>query len=263
MARWREASPRLRVVVGSAAIGVLGLGLQLPIFDRSVVPMDEGHLAATASRLLAGELLYRDVHTGIFPGVYYATALLFSLFGSDLVVTRWAQLCVNVAVAVCLWRVAVRVTRPLWAALPPLLYLALVVLAFPVLTMLNYSSQCLLLALFALLSLLRYLEGGRLADGLAVGVLVAATALTKQNVGGLVLLAILGGLVWARRGSALERKSLRTVLRPVLIAGAAVSLVAVAFFALNGTLSDLVQGTLLGVGSSQLRFFTPHRHCTY
>ena len=33
-------------------------------------------------------------------------------------------------------------------------------------------------------------------------------------------------------------------------------LVAVAFFALSGTLSDLVQGTLRGVGSSQLRFFS-------
>jgi hypothetical protein len=41
-----------------------------------------------------GKLLYRDLHTGIFPGIYHFTTLLFNLFGNDLIVTRWAEVIV-------------------------------------------------------------------------------------------------------------------------------------------------------------------------
>ena len=70
--------------------------------------MDEGHLVATAQRLLDGDLLYRDIQTGIFPGVYYLAALLFEMFGMDVLVTRWAQVVVNTVIAVSLWFVALK-----------------------------------------------------------------------------------------------------------------------------------------------------------
>ncbi|MFP8872741.1 MAG: hypothetical protein VCB43_15710, partial [Myxococcota bacterium] len=56
-------------VVGLAIFAVAVLS-QLATFDRSIVPMDEGHLAALAMGLQDGKLLYRDLHTGIFPGIY-------------------------------------------------------------------------------------------------------------------------------------------------------------------------------------------------
>ena len=90
---------------GAIAVGVAALAAvaQLPSFDRSAVPMDEGQLLAIAGRLLDGEVLYRDIYTGIFPGVYYSTAVLLWIFGEDAVVTRWTQLVLNAAVAGCLW----------------------------------------------------------------------------------------------------------------------------------------------------------------
>jgi hypothetical protein len=245
----------LRLGLPAAGIALLALALQLPIHDRSAVPMDEGHLATAASRILDGDLLYRDIHTGIFPGVYHLTALLFSLFGRDLLVTRWAQLCVNAAIAVCLWLVASRGVRPLWALMPPALYLFLVVVSFPVLTMFNYSALCLVFALFALLFLLRCLERARAADGIALGLLVAATAVTKQNLGALVFIALLIGVLWGWRTSALGSRSWIAGLAPIAAAIGAVALAALGYFAVTGTLGDLLDSTLLSLGGSQLRFF--------
>ena len=174
----------------TAAIATLAVLLQRRIFDRTAVAMDEGQLAAVARRILDGEVLYRDIHTGIGPGVYHVTAALFALFGRDLLVTRWAAVGVNAAIAVCLWLLATRVVRFRWAALPPLAFLLLTVVGFPVFTMLNYSSFALATALVSLLLLLRYLEFGRTAEGVALGVLLAVTALTKQNYGVLVIVAV-------------------------------------------------------------------------
>ena len=53
-----------------------------PLIARMVVPMDEGHLTAAVSWMHAGKHLYRDIHTGIFPGVYLLT---YGLFGNTAV----------------------------------------------------------------------------------------------------------------------------------------------------------------------------------
>src|SRR5262245_61660622 len=160
----------------SALVLAAAVAFQLPIHDRSVVPIDEGQLAAIAARLGRGEVLYRDVYTGIFPGVYHAAAWLLGLFGDDLLVLRRAQVGVNALCALALWRIARRVAAPAWSWLPPLLYLELVVLDFPGLSMLNYSSLALLLALAALLALLRFLDRGRRRELVAAGVALGACA---------------------------------------------------------------------------------------
>ncbi|MFQ5418063.1 MAG: ArnT family glycosyltransferase [Myxococcota bacterium] len=242
---------RLAVAAVAAAAGVS----QLWIVDRSAVPMDEGHLAAAASRILGGEVLYRDIHTGIAPGIYHFTAGLFALFGEDLLVTRWSQWALNVAIAVCLWRLAVRVVRIHWAVLAPALYLLLVVVAFPVLTMLNYSSLSLACALGALLFAQRYLEAGRVADGVVLGLLLAFTALAKQNFGVLAIAAVGGSLLWNRGCSALADRSRVSAALPVVGSAAVAALATVVVFASEGALMDLLNATLIDVGGPQLAAF--------
>ncbi len=251
----RERLASLRI--GIAAVGLLGLGLlvQLPIYNRSVVPMDEGHLAAAVDWIIQGKALYREIHTGIVPAIYYITAFLFSLFEPDLVVTRWAQVFVNTTIALCLWRLASRVVRPYWAALPPLLYLILIVVSFPVLTMFNYSTLAMGFGLAALLFLLRYLESARIRDGIALGLLLGACVLTKQNFGVLASLAVLAGLLWNRHGSSLEGRSLSVLLWPVAASGGALTLLAIALLAHAGLLFDFLDATLVSLGSSQIQFF--------
>ena len=239
----------------AAGIAALAVALQMRIFDRATIPMDEGQLAAVAVRILDGEVLYRDIHTGIGPGIYHFTAALFAFFGRDLLVTRWAQVGVNAAIAVCLWLLAARVVRLHWAALPPFAFLLLIVVGFPVLTMLNYSSLSLAAALGALLVLQRYLESGRTAEGILLGVLLAVTALTKQNYGAFVIVAIGAAIVWNRPGSALAGRSLIAGLLPIVASGAALALSTVAYFGAQGALPDLIGATLIHLGGPQLEAF--------
>jgi hypothetical protein len=236
------------LVVGAA------LWVQLPIHDRTAVPMDEGHLAAAASRLLEGEVLYRDVHTGIAPLIYYGAALLFRLLGPDLLVTRFAQVAVNLAIALLLWVLALRVARAHWAALAPALYLLVLAVAFPVLSMLNYSSVALGLALASLLLLLVHCERGTVASGAALGTLLAATALTKQNYGALCIVATGITLAW-NRPRAEGARSLGRLAAPVVLSGAFVALLSSGYFASRGAFFDLVDSTMLSIGGPQLESF--------
>jgi hypothetical protein len=130
-----------------------------------------------------------------------------------------------------------------------------VVVAFPVLTMFNYSPVAFLFGLAALLCLLRYLEAGRLADAIAMGALIACCTLTKQNFGALVLMGCTIGLFWGRQSSLLRERSVVAVATPIVVSGAGTALVAVLHFALLGTLGDWIQTTILDLGGSQLSNF--------
>ena len=237
---------------GVAAVAALA---QLATFDRSAVPVDEGQLLAIAARLLDGEVLYRDIYTGIFPGVYWATAALIGLFGEDVVVTRWAQLVVNAATAGCLYWLGRRVMDFGWALLAPVLYVALVPFGFPGLTMLNYSSLSLGFALVALVCLLRHLETDRLLEAAFCGVLLGVCGVVKQNYGGLAVLAVLIGLVWARWGDLQSRRTLWSGGLALIAGGAAVGLLMIGGLLISGAFSDFVHQTLLVIGDSQLDAF--------
>ncbi len=49
---------------------------------------DEGYLLGGVTRILRGEVLYRDFHHTYAPGGFYLVALLFRVFGEDLLVLR-------------------------------------------------------------------------------------------------------------------------------------------------------------------------------
>ena len=239
----------------SAAIPALAVALQMPIFDRTAIPMDEGQMAVAATRILDGDVLYRDIYTGIGPGIYHFTAALFAVFGRDLLVTRWAEVGVNAAIALCLWLLAARVVRLHWAALPPLAFLMLVAISFPVLTMLNYSSLALLGALISLLLLQRYLDSASMLEGVLLGLVLGATALTKQNFGLFTIVAIGIALIWNRGSSPLSEFSLWRGLAPIVVGGASTAFVVIAYFGIHGALGDLIAATLLDIGGPQLEAF--------
>ncbi len=245
-----------RVVWGGAAVlAVLAAVAQLPIVDRNFVSMDEGHLALTASRLLDGDLLYRDIHTGIFPGIYLVTAALFDVFGTEVLVTRWAQLVVNAATVALLWGIGLRILPPRWAVLPAVGFVALVWISFPVLTMFNYAALSGVFGLAALLMALRYLDTGEGRFGMAVGLLVGLCLFTKQNYGGLAAVAIALGLLLARPGSALAARSVVALFRPIVLAGSAFLVVAIGWLALTGTLLAWIDLTFLSLVGPQLASF--------
>lgn len=241
--------------VWAVLVGLLSIVLQLRTFDRASVPMDEGQLVAVAVRILDGEILYRDIHTGVGPGIYHLTAALFELFGPELRVTRWAQVAVNTGIALTLFALARRVARARWAGLAAALFILLTVVGFPVLTMLNYASLSLFLALGALLVLQRHLESARIGDGLALGGLLALSALTKQNYGFLAILAIGLALTWSRPRSALADRSLMVVMLPVVAAGGSLAFLTTLYFWSHGALGDLVSATVVDLVGAQVEAF--------
>jgi hypothetical protein len=245
-----------RDLITAFVLPMLAVAVQWTIHDRTIVPMDEGHLAAAASWMLDGKLLYREIHTGIFPGIYLITTLLFGVFGEDMIVMRWAAVVMNCVIVSSLWLIARRMVRPTWALLPPLLHLALVVFSFPVLSMFNYSTLAVCFGLLALLFLLRYLDAARVHDAVWLGLFVACAALTKQNFGGLVFIALLVGLLWGRSGSALATQPLFGVLLPIAAAGSVLTALVMIYFILTGTFLDLLDATILSLGGSQLKDFS-------
>lgn len=238
-----------------AAFTIFFTALQIRIFDRTLVAMDEGQLTSVATRILDGEVLYRDVHTGIGPGIFHVIAALFAAFGRDLIVTRVAQIGVNIAIATLLWLLAARVMRLRWAAFAPSSFLLLSVVAFPVFTMLNYSSLSLTLALASLLVFLHYLKFGRTRDGIVLGAMLALTALTKQNYGALAIIAIGLALAWNRPHSPLASRSLGRGFLPIVAGGGTAALIVVAYFAAHGALPDLISATLIDLSGPQLEGF--------
>lgn len=245
-----------RVVWGGAAgLAILSAVSQLPLLDRNFVPMDEGHLALTASRLLDGDLLYRDIHTGIFPGIYLLAAGLFAVFGEDVIVTRFAQCAVNAATVALLFTIGLRLVPLRWAVIPALLFVALGWISFPVLTMFNYAALSGLFGLAALLAALRYADAGRRADGAAIGLLVGLCLFTKQNYGGLAAVGIAAGLSLARPGSGLASRSWTGTFRPVVAAGSAFLLVAIGWLATTGVAAAWVDTTFLSLVGPQLERF--------
>lgn len=234
---------------------LLAIAVQLPIYDRSIVPMDEGHLLTTADAMLDGRRLYVDLHTGIFPGIYLMGSGLLSLFGREVIVTRWAAVGVNVVTVVALWQIGRRSMAAHWAALAPTLHLALVIVGFPVLSMFNYSTVAVALGLLGLLMLLRYLERGATRDALLLGFFVAAAALTKQNFGALIFFALLIALIWNRSDSALATRGWMKILFPIAAAGACLTAFVVTYFAARGSLFALVDSTILSIAGPQFQDF--------
>jgi hypothetical protein len=156
---------------------------------------------------------------------------------------------------VLLWLVGLRILPPRWALLPPVAFVALVWIAFPVLTMFNYSALAGMLGLASLLATLRYLEQGRGADALAIGVLVGCTLFTKQNYGGLAAIAIVLGVLLGRSRSALAERGVVASFVPIVLSGSAVLGLGVAWLAVTGTLAAWVDSTLLSLVGSQLQDF--------
>jgi len=256
----RDSSTPTRL--GLAWLVTIGIGLALtalaiqwPLVHRMVVPMDEGHLAAAVSWMHSGKHLYREIHTGIFPGIYLATYGLFGVFGEDLLVTRWAAAAVNVATTLLLWRITARSTDERWGLVAPIAYLAFLPIAFPVLSMFNYSTLAVGCGLAALFFLLRTLERRNIVDAAAMGFFIACTALTKQNFGALVFVACaISGWIGGRREGFDTRDWMR-LSGTVAAAGLVPTLAVVVGFIATGTFMDLFEHTVLSLGGSQVQNF--------
>jgi hypothetical protein len=228
----------------AAVVAVLLAALvQLPLVDRSFVPLDEGQLVAIGARLANGELLYRDVYTALFPGTYWLAELVFRLLGPDALWLRLVQLVANASIAGTLYLLARRLGCGGFAWLPAVAWPLVVVLSFPGLTMPSYSMLSLAAALVSLVTTLRYVERGRTLDGIATGAFLAASVLFKQNFGALALISVFASIAAAMGDGKLAGRSLfRAWLVPAL-SGLVVAFAAVVRLWRSGALPAFLEAT--------------------
>jgi hypothetical protein len=181
--RWQGAALPL-------AIGGVTLLLQLPIFDRSVNLMDEGHILQFADLLRRGGELYRDATLLPLPGAFYLLAGLYAAFEPSILVARWA-----VVVEFALFVACIASVLRGWVSAPGL---ALAVLGlwlyrlwcFPHWQIYSYSTTSLLFIALAWAGVVRHLErdarGALVFAGLAAGLATAC----KQDYGGAAIVAL-------------------------------------------------------------------------
>src|SRR6266568_1987761 len=96
-------------------LALIGLGLD---------SLDEGYFAEQATRVLRGEVPYRDFDSLYTPGLLYLHAGLFWLHGQPhMLIPRLLSFLTRVALAIGLYALARPLARPGWAALPALFLL--------------------------------------------------------------------------------------------------------------------------------------------
>ena len=160
-------------------------------------------------------------------------------------ITRWAAVAVNIVTVIALFQIGRHFMSTRWASLAPFLHLVFIAMAFPVLSMFNYSTVAIAFGLLGLWFLLRYLETGRTREALLLGLFVAAAGLTKQNFGGLIFISLFLALVWNRKDSILQERTWTQVLFPIVASGGSLTLAVVLYFTFEGTLPALIDSTIL------------------
>jgi 4-amino-4-deoxy-L-arabinose transferase-like glycosyltransferase len=211
-------------------LGVVSLLLFLQYRDYGIND-DEGYLLGGVTRILEGEVPYRDFHHTYAPGRFYLVALLFRIFGEDLLVVRGLWVVLRVLI-VCLAYLAGRriLSRP--GAVAASLFFLLA----PGPWHKSFFHLFLLANLFALMGL----PGRRARDAVPAGLLAGATFLFRQDLGVFVFLVYgLLLLLGRRTGENAGRGA------AFFLSGAAAILPFVLYFAAEGALSAAASKVLL------------------
>lgn len=206
--------------------------------------LDEGYWLHAVQRMLAGEVLYRDVYAHYAPLRYHLMELAFRLSHPSVLVGRTVWLALIVLDVGLLQRVARRLAPPRIAWAPAAL-LALVPGPWTK-ALFNLSI------LACTLAIARALERPTARRAFALGAVVGVALLARQDVGIVQLAIALGvaplpALFPARFGVSAPRSPRRAVARATWVALGAALVVAPAlgWYAAHGALGALVDSTLL------------------
>ncbi|MFN7971856.1 MAG: hypothetical protein U0166_05840 [Acidobacteriota bacterium] len=224
----------------ASALVAFALVLCWLLFDRGFYTLDEGSLLSISDRVARGDVLYRDVCSAIFPGIYYLLAAAFRIFGSSFGVERALGAAVYVATCLSLYALARRFATPPRAFAGALLFALSKPAIFPLHTVLNYSQVSFL---FACLALVVASRTPSVKVAVATGALTSATGLFKQNYGLFLIITILA-LWWGVRAVAPARLLLLSTT--FVAAGAMVTAPAIAFLIARGAWSEFWRNCVLG-----------------
>ena len=244
----RPASPAQTPLRGfGVALVAIAAALSAWLLDQGLGGGDEGCLLASADRILAGQVFYRELDAYAFPGAPYLLALGFHIFGAHLGVSRVLAALLFCVLVACLYGMATRVLTPRRAALFGICLLGMKLIAWPIFTVYSYYDLAFVGACGALLLLLSHPFRRPSAPLFGAGLCVGVALVSKQNVG-----LYLGAVVclWILLPRALlgasEDSGRRLASLGVFAAGAAtVALPFVVYFAAHGLFVPMLTSSLL------------------
>jgi hypothetical protein len=220
---------------------------QLPFLDRGLSFWDEGSILAIADALRHGEHLYADRVTPVAPLTYELMGTLLRIFGPSLWPGRVLQSLVLCGCVALFYAIAAPLTGRRPALAGAIAVFGVKSLGFPLWTIVNYSQLAMLGCLSVLLCAVRFLAVPRTSWLVAAGLGIGLTAVTKQNLGGMIgaVAAAVVALDWLRDP---DRRPAELARRALALAAPAAVVVAVtlALFALRGSVGALYERVVLG-----------------
>jgi hypothetical protein len=141
---------------------------------------DEGFAVFNATRIMDGDVPYKDFWTIYPPGQYCVLAVIFKIFGTNLLVARIYDTIVRFVIVICAYLIAEKITSHA---------LALVGCAVTTLLLAFADSYAyavfpaMALALLSILSMLQYTQTGQRRWSLSAGLLLGIVALFRWDIG--------------------------------------------------------------------------------
>lgn len=201
-----ELQPARSFALGAfwAIVGGLACAWMVPLEPNM---LEEGIALHLAQRMMGGEHLFSDLASFTGPLPFELLALLFRIFGDDLMVARGAVAVMHGAACAAVFSIARNARNDAFAHFAAGLFAATPVMLFPLYSLYFYSVTTVHFAIGATWAALRGIQSS--PHAILAGALVALTALCKQNLGP-VLALLLGACVvvfaaadqrWRRAGA--------------------------------------------------------------
>lgn len=241
-----------------AAVALVAVAVQLPIYDRWFALLDEGYILEIADDVNRGNVLYRDINVDApFPGAFYLLAWWFRIAGSSVLSSRVLAVAGFTVFATASFAIARAYLSRAWAFGVLAVLLCYRIWAFPHWHIYSYSLVSATLLSVAVALVVRFVASGGLWRALIAGLFAGAAVMCKQDYGlavsGLVTLALATDGFLRRVPGATVVQALGAALRFVG-GGALVVLPALGWFAWHGALDELVQQAFLVPLSGALQF---------
>ncbi|WP_169237779.1 glycosyltransferase family 39 protein [Candidatus Roseilinea sp. NK_OTU-006] len=188
---------------------------------------DEGFAVFNATRIMNGDVPYKDFWAIYPPGQFYALAALFKAFGTSLLVSRVYDTFVRFMIAFSVWLIAKKITSRTLA------YFAFITTALLLGSAGFYTYAVfpsLALSLLSILSLLEYTDTGRRYWLLLAGTLIGFASFFRWDIGlyvsiSLVATVFLFHLFRVTRESRLSTRALFAASEIAILLGATVTVV--------------------------------------
>jgi hypothetical protein len=231
--------------------GVLGAMTCASMIPLEPNMLEEGLILEAAQRLIRGDHLYQDIVAFTGPLPFEGLALLFRVFGEEILVGRAAVTVLHGAATAAIFALARSARADGLAHVAGALAASTPILLFPLFSTYFYTTLAVSIGVVASWAALAGLRNQRWA--IVAGVLVASSALCKQTVGAVLALGLLVSLVACAPAASRWRPAIG-----LTIGGALVTLVTLVAFAATGGLGALIYSLIELPLTFQSSFNSPH-----